>query len=86
MKFARIAFTLAVLILGSRDVTAQTEDLPLRLKTTDVLSTRARALGASGAAPETVYIGYTPGHASDNYWSIWAGTSASGTFHRTPAH
>ncbi len=85
MKLARIACAMAVLILGSRDAGAQADDLPVRLRTTDLIHSHARALGASSAAPETVYIGYTPGHASDNYWSIWAGTSASGTFHRPPA-
>src|SRR5262245_41025313 len=33
------------------------------------------------AAPETVHVGFTPGHSADNYWSIWSGSGTAGYGH-----
>src|SRR5437867_2633857 len=43
------------------------------------------ARAAVNAAAETVWVGFTPGHAADNYWSIWSGTAAQG-FGRAATH
>src|SRR5207247_8326766 len=54
--------------------------------------TMARALqsiGSSATTQDTTYVGYTPGHAADNYWSIWSGSDKfsvpTGPYHRPPA-
>jgi hypothetical protein len=53
------------------------------------LQSRASRLGASATAVDTTYVGYTPGHSADNYWSIWSGNDKfsvpSGPYHRPPA-
>jgi hypothetical protein len=53
------------------------------------LHSRAARLGASATALDTTYVGYTPGHTGNNYWSIWSGNDKfsvpSGPYHRPPA-
>jgi hypothetical protein len=52
------------------------------------LQTRAAKLGTSATSVDIVYVGFTPGHTSDNYWSIWSGSDKfhdGGPFHRPPA-
>jgi hypothetical protein len=43
-------------------------------------ATRARRFTTT-VLPETTYLGYTPGHSGDNYWSVWSGQG----LHRPPA-
>jgi len=53
------------------------------------LQSRASRLGASATTVDTTYVGYTPGHSANNYWSIWSGNDKfsvpSGPYHRPPA-
>jgi hypothetical protein len=52
------------------------------------LYSRAARLQTSANDVDTVYIGYTPGHGADNYWSIWSGSDKfhpDGQWHRPPA-
>ena len=53
------------------------------------LHSRASRLGSSATTLDTTYVGYTPGHAADNYWSIWSGSDKfsvpTGPYHRPPA-
>jgi hypothetical protein len=55
------------------------EPVLLNRRNAEVL-TRAAALGISGIT-DTIYVGFTPGHSADNWWSIWASRSG----HRPPA-
>src|SRR5438477_6287869 len=50
------------------------------------LQSKAAKLGTSATA-DTVYVGFTPGHSGDNYWSIFAGNNrvSAGSWHRPPA-
>ena len=55
------------------------------------LQSRATRLGVSASTADTVYVGYTPGkfNATNNYWSIWAGSDKfavpAGPYYRPPA-
>jgi FlgD Ig-like domain len=52
------------------------------------LQSRASQLGASSTTVDTVFVGFTPGHTADNYWSIWSGSDKfhdGGPYHRPPA-
>ncbi len=52
---------------------------PILTRPTGAIASRASRLGTS-AAPDTIYVGYTPGHSADNGWSVWAGRG----LHRPP--
>jgi hypothetical protein len=52
------------------------------------LYSRAARLQTSATEVDTVYVGFTPGHGGDNYWSIWSGSDKfhpDGQWHRPPA-
>jgi len=53
------------------------------------LQSRAARLGSSATSLDTTYVGYTPGHGADNYWSIWSGSDKfsvpTGPYRRPPA-
>jgi FlgD Ig-like domain len=52
------------------------------------LQTRTASLSTSATTHDTVYVGYTPGHSSHNWWSIWSGTDKfhdGGPYRRPPA-
>ncbi len=41
----------------------------------------------SGTTVDTVFVGFTPGHTADNWWSIWSGSDNfhdGGPYHRPP--
>src|SRR2546422_6134193 len=42
------------------------------------LASRGARLGTSTGASDTTFVGYTPGHFGDNYWSIWSGLGKDG--------
>jgi hypothetical protein len=44
------------------------------------LRSRASRLGTSTGNTDTLWVGYTPGHETDNYWSIWAGFGKDGYY------
>ncbi len=51
------------------------------------LRSRAASLPTSATIIDTVYVGYTPGHTADNWWSIWSGSDKfhdGGPYHRPP--
>jgi len=53
------------------------------------LRSRASRLGSSATTLDTTFVGYSPGHSADNYWSIWSGSDKfsvpTGPYHRPPA-
>ncbi len=86
-------FTLLSLALPLAALAAE-EAAPLNPRLMNVRMSqalRSRAVGLSGSAStvDTTYVGYTPGHSGDNYWSIWSGSDKfsvpSGPYHRPPA-
>ena len=84
---ALVFFTCAC-AASARAHLAPDEDAQPVLKTARIareLSSRAARLGASSVVTDTIYVGFTPGHAADNWWSIWSGSSKTGVYHRPPA-
>src|SRR5690242_11434580 len=79
----------SLLLLAHPSFAASIDDNSRSLLRNQRLATELRSRAnqpATSAAADTTFIGFTPGHSGDNYWSVWSGNNAiGGTWNRPPA-
>ena len=81
-RLCRLGLVLSALLPAApaRALDPDNDDpVPVRVhRTRPVPAFASRGASSVAAVAETVFVGFTPGHSGDNYWSIWAGAGKEG--------